>query len=384
MPEVAVSPVVRRTMFHNRPCGCKGRRSCLECEQKYGAWCTAKDVTEQDKAASLVYCPLCDLAWPGWDGDSWTVHPRHEGVSVRLPGVRILLDFVSEAEEAELLQHIDEVPWDTSQSGRLKQNYGPKCNFKKRKAKVDGFTGFPQFTQFVQARFNEVDLLRDFQTVEQCSLDYTISRGASIDPHIDDCWIWGERIPTLSLLSDSVLTLNRYQGEEQRYNLPDVKTYPSVVDEEGKVKDIKQLEEFYKDCRDDSVSGSDGVHQEPVDNANKTIGNAVAKDVPEDDCGGPVAIRVPEGDCEALPAIVRLPMPRRSLLLLYGAPRYAYEHSIMRTDLADRRVCITYRELTPTFLSCGPKKDKGEEIVQIARQFWDHKLVYKNGPSLEL
>ena len=33
----------------------------------------------------------------------------------------MILDFVSEEEERILLQRLDEVPWDSSQSGRLKQ-----------------------------------------------------------------------------------------------------------------------------------------------------------------------------------------------------------------------------------------------------------------------
>ena len=41
--------------------------------------------------------------------------------SCRIKGVKIVLEFVSEAEEKVLLQQLDEVPWDGSQSGRLKQ-----------------------------------------------------------------------------------------------------------------------------------------------------------------------------------------------------------------------------------------------------------------------
>ena len=65
-------------------------------------------------------------------------------------------------------------------------------------------------------RFDAVDVLRGFETVEQCSLDYRPEKGASIDPHVDDCWIWGERIPTVNLLSHSVLTLTLYRGRPDR------------------------------------------------------------------------------------------------------------------------------------------------------------------------
>lgn len=55
------------------------------------------------------------------------------------------------------------------------------------------FNGFPEYSRFVQERFNDVPLLHDYHTIEQCSLEYDPNKGASIDPHIDDCWIWGER-----------------------------------------------------------------------------------------------------------------------------------------------------------------------------------------------
>lgn len=92
------------------------------------------------------------------------------------------------------------------------------------------FRGFPEYSQFVQERFKSVPLLaekEDFQTIEQCSLEYNPDKGASIDPHIDDCWIWGERVVTVNCLSDAVLTLVRsvqqfhhqnYLSNQQEYN----------------------------------------------------------------------------------------------------------------------------------------------------------------------
>lgn len=72
------------------------------------------------------------------------------------------------------------------------------------------FRGYPAFSQFIQERFKHVPLLKDFKTVEQCSLEYNPDVGASIDPHIDDCWIWGERIVTVNCESDCILTLVKY------------------------------------------------------------------------------------------------------------------------------------------------------------------------------
>lgn len=97
------------------------------------------------------------------------------------------------------------------------QNFGPKTNFKKRKLRLGEFDGFPAFSKFVQKKLIEVPLLEGFQTIEQCSLEYDPLRGASIDPHIDDCWVWGERVVTVNCLSDSVLTMNKY--DSLKYNL---------------------------------------------------------------------------------------------------------------------------------------------------------------------
>ena len=78
----------------------------------------------------------------------------------------------------------------------------------------------------------QVPLLKGYQTVEQCSIEYRPETGAGIDPHIDDCWVWGERIVQLNMGSDSVLTLFPYcddrHGDRTKYNLPDVPTFPRV------------------------------------------------------------------------------------------------------------------------------------------------------------
>lgn len=132
-----------------------------------------------------------------------------------------------------LLKGVDDMAWDLSQSGRRKQNFGPKCNFKKQKLRLGDFNGFPNCTKFVQDKFNSVPILNKFQTIEQCSLEYNPERGASIDPHIDDCWIWGERIVTVNLLSDSVLTMTKFSGGSKKYNLDCVEKYPAVLDKSG-------------------------------------------------------------------------------------------------------------------------------------------------------
>jgi alkylated DNA repair protein alkB family protein 4 len=155
--------------------------------------------------------------------------------------------------------------------------------------------------------------LRDFLTIEQCAIEYRVETGACIDPHIDDCWVWGERVISVNLLSDSVLTMQRFNGPRDKYN----------------------LNFRYDGGYEDSV---------PV----------------KEDLG-----RVE--DCP----IVRIPMPRRSLLVLYGPARYDWEHSILRSDIKDRRICMAYREFTREYLPGGKSYERvGQEIISKAENFW--------------
>ncbi|XP_063821506.1 alpha-ketoglutarate-dependent dioxygenase alkB homolog 4 [Ostrinia nubilalis] len=317
-------------MTKPRPCGCKGCRTCLICETQYGA-ADMKLQLALNKDKGYVYCPLCNKAWKGWDMDLYKQHPHHEGESIDYPGVYIQLDFISEEEEKELMKNIDDMPWDISQSGRRKQNFGPKTNFKKKKIVLGHFKGFPECTKFLQDRFERIELLQHYETIEQCSLEYDPSKGASIDPHIDDCWVWGERIVTVNCLSDSVLTMTPFLGDRKKYNLYCADEYCAIVDSKGKL---------LKNGSDDTA----------------------------------LAFWKPKNDMDV---IIRIPMPRRSLLVIYGESRYHWEHCVLRKDIVSRRVCIAYREFTPPYMNNGSQETIGTEVRRVAKNFWDHKTEYQ-------
>lgn len=179
------------------------------------------------------------------------------------------------------------------------------------------FRGFPSYSAFVQQRFKKTPILADFQTIEQCSLEYDPTKGASIDPHIDDCWIWGERVVTVNCLSDSILTLVRYRGDAKRYNLPLVKSYQESL--LAPLATEAELERF------------EGVS-------------------------------------------VQVPMPNRSLIVLHGPARYQFEHSVLRTDITSRRVCIAYREFTTMYLKNGCHAEQGQPILNTSQLFWDNEI----------
>jgi alkylated DNA repair protein alkB family protein 4 len=217
-------------MNTTRACGCKSFRSCFQCEPELGivSLDPAQEKIDASKEKVHTFCTKCQRIFPGWDISNCGSHPGEGSV---FPGIQFFHEFVSAEEEADLVRDLDSLPWDLSQSGRRKQNFGPRANFKKQKTKPGNFAGFPICTKFIQDRFSSVsEYLEDYRTVEQCSIEYKPETGSCIEPHIDDVWVWGERIVQLNLLSDSVLTFFPYLGGDDRYNLSDVKTYPQITD----------------------------------------------------------------------------------------------------------------------------------------------------------
>ena len=82
-------------------------------------------------------------------------------------------------------------------------------NFKRQKLKLGAFRGLPHFIEPLVKRMGEkVDVLADFFPVELCNLDYRPERGAHIEAHRDDSWLWGERLVTLNLCSPTLLTFS--------------------------------------------------------------------------------------------------------------------------------------------------------------------------------
>ncbi|KAJ0061887.1 hypothetical protein NL108_013748 [Boleophthalmus pectinirostris] len=194
-------------------CACKGIRSCLLCEKGQ------TEVKEARAVHHFVYdvkekCAVCK------DG---------EASGFALPGVFLWEDFLSAEEEAELVSHMDQSTWTLSQSGRRKQvskmtaelhchavaGLWAQGEFKKKKVCVGHFSGLPASSRRLVERMHQEQALEDFSPVEQCNLDYRPERGAHIDPHLDDTWLWGERLVTVNMLSDTTLTLSFQQEEDE-------------------------------------------------------------------------------------------------------------------------------------------------------------------------
>ena len=152
-------------------------------------------------------------------------------------------------------------------------------NFKLRKAQLGHFTGLPAFSKSLVSSMQAcVPDLTTFNPVELCNLEYCPERGSTIAPHMDDSWIWGPRLVTITLLSSTVMTFT-------------------------------------------NLSASMEIH---------------------------------------------IPLPKRSLLVVQGAARYEWLHSIKREHIVGRRVGITLRELSDEFLAGGKQESIGHEVLRIA------------------
>ena len=182
-------------------------------------------------------------------------------------------------------------------------------NFKRQKLKLGAFSGLPPFIEPLITRMKEeVEVLADFFPVELCNLDYRPERGAHIEAHLDDSWVWGERLVTLNLCSPTLLT----------FSLPTPHPPPNTLH----------------------------PHLPPTPQPHP----------PQDTLHHPN----PK---------IHVPLPPRSLVVVQGHARHLWLHSIERRNIIQRRVGITLRELTNEFLPGGDSEEIGRHLLDIAQQF---------------
>jgi len=216
---------------HVKACACKGIRVCAVCvpslindanecnepiynkSSKCFVYCTACDVCVRfnESNSNFFHNFLSNSIQNLDDNDGHHLHDCHETKNdhdfFRINGIFVRNEFVDSDEEKKLIESINLTEWKESQSGRFKQDYGPKVNFKKKKLKINEFKGLPFYSKFVIDRFKPLPQLDQFIPVELCNLKYESERAACIEPHIDDTWLWGDRLVTLNLMSNTFLTL---------------------------------------------------------------------------------------------------------------------------------------------------------------------------------
>jgi len=143
-------------------------------------------------------------------------------------GLRVLPDFVTESEAASLLDTIEETPFVPAQSGKRKQHFGPKMNFRKQRMNASGFEGIPAYARALEVRLRKrtndaalEEALGRYRTTDVFVLRYNEDDQSNLDFHSDDVFAYGEVILNLSLESNSVLSfLERETGACVRAAIP--------------------------------------------------------------------------------------------------------------------------------------------------------------------
>lgn len=189
-------------------CGCLGVRSCALCvdpslREAHGLFPARAELPVAGRVGELRF----SMAGPMVDfGDGATCGVAD--LPVPFDGFELVTDIVDAQEEAEILRDVEAWPWHPSQSGRWKQDFGPKANFKRQQVKVpDDWVGIPGYAHGLLSRLREqFKGLEDFVAAEFLNLRYHRDLNSSHALHIDDTWLWGERILGVSLGASSVFT----------------------------------------------------------------------------------------------------------------------------------------------------------------------------------
>ena len=145
-----------------KKCGCKGIRKCAICHPDLIKPVTINsgEIFAKDRYVNptYVYCLACARIRRLSDENRSKLEAflgeqrKFECVcsstsnddenQFKLDGIYIRREFISEDEESYLVEQIEKQNrWVESQSGRFKQDFGPKANFNKRKLKYNTFTG---------------------------------------------------------------------------------------------------------------------------------------------------------------------------------------------------------------------------------------------------
>eukprot|EP01135_Chromosphaera_perkinsii_P004776 Nk52_evm7s296 gene=Nk52_evmTU7s296 len=322
-------------------CVCKGIRTCLLCEGSQPR-CEQNPHLENVIVQELTFCIGCSKLFRGENVDlinacfekgnggcyahnnegSVCVEQEKEWGKVLFEGASV---YVGNAKiwknsySSRWLTNVDHYnrysrqvelefsPWVASQSGRRKQDYGPKANFKRKKVKIHQDREMHYLPLYQKEMLSVgMDIIKqgekdrgrsggrgDAETLKvedfiECGiLEYDAHRGASLTPHVDDAWLWGENLVSWSLLSTAVMNFTR--------NVP--------------------------------IEGS-------------TTSRRVR---------------------------IHVPLPEGCVLWMRGKARHQWMHGIERSDIDDRRISVTFRELSEEFKPsselCSKQCEEDQHLV---------------------
>eukprot|EP00392_Amoebophrya_sp_AT5.2_P013793 g13925.t1 len=296
---------------------------------------------------------------------------------------QLIPDFVSEKEEAELLEAIDvrsrpsartqtlsanpnpsssgsssssssssSFPWCPSQSGRQKADFGPKINYKQQKWSLRSFRCLPERVRDTAA----LAKLRDF-----CA--HEAPRGSNSSPEATSTWsALVASLPDTNVadhLHDPARSLAILQ---QRTQIP----YPTL--EQLAARPLVPAGWFFQRYEEGKLA-----HFDPhIDHAWIWGDRILDLNLLSDSVLSFFSPLQPTGDHHeqggSSPVVqkvrVDVLLPRRSLLVFAGNARHRWEHAVLPRTYDKERVSLTVRELVPEFLHSQP----GELCARLANE----------------
>jgi alkylated DNA repair dioxygenase AlkB len=118
-----------------------------------------------------------------------------------IQGLSYIENCISEKEEKNLLEHIDQEIWNNELKRRV-QHYGYKYDYKARKVLNDSYLGtLPDWLESVTKKLSENNFKR---SPDQAIINEYLP-GQGISPHIDCEPCFDDQIASLSLASDTIM-----------------------------------------------------------------------------------------------------------------------------------------------------------------------------------
>ena len=132
-----------------------------------------------------------------------------------VPGLLLIKDFITKAEEDQLLTEINKMPWSNKLKRRVQQ-YGYEYDYTSRNA-ANSLGPLPDFLTFTVDRIMEHSL--STMRPDQCIVN-EYEPGQGISNHVDIPHLFGDEIISISLASDVIMEFTSPDSKKVSVLLP--------------------------------------------------------------------------------------------------------------------------------------------------------------------
>jgi alkylated DNA repair protein alkB family protein 4 len=292
-------------------CACKGIRTCKICEKNKVDLLKNKELNNDilDLTDKIL---IKNNIFDNYNSNQENINLNIVKIQVQefflsenninFSGLYLFSNLFSEEEINSMINEMNKKEWVESQSGRKKQDFGVKVNYKKKKVKSDYNTiVFPKYKQFIEERIEQLyklsnlEILKNYKLHEIGNLYYCKERGSHIEAHIDDDWIWGNRILGVNLLSDTIITFSK-----------EINSVDNLI-----VKNLDSVDNITK-----------------KENLNVNV----------------------QSKSESTLIELNIPLLKNQVYLFSGISRYEWKHQVKPENITSERIVITCREFVPEIL----------------------------------